>query len=510
VCRGEAITHRRLAKMKWLEIKNLQAVKKTDLPRLPIDELREQTLAGLGAGRRVVQFFGARTAAGVALYVVLADDGHSRLYVSSSVFVNEKSYPAFTPEMPALHLFEREFYEQFGIEPKGHPWLKPVRKGIAGSMAADDTPYSFFNMEGAEIHEVGVGPIHAGIIEPGHFRFSCQGENVYHLEIQHGFQHRSVEELFITHRARPTYLLRLAESIAGDSVIGHAGAFACTLEALGDVAVSRQAKIIRTLAQELERVAVHLGDLAALAADVAYLTGNAAFGALRTKAINTSLAICGSRFGRGLITPGGVNFDISPALRDDIRSAIAKLEEESDLAAEVLFASSSVLSRFENTGVVTQEDARQLGMVGPAARASGVAVDVRADHPYGGFSYFPIHTVTLNSGDVFARAYIRHVEIKQSVRIIAEQLDALQGGELKKSLLPPAADMLVVSLAEGWRGEIAHVASTDGEGKLERYKIKDPSFHNWFALALAVRENGISDFPVCNKSFNLSYCGMDL
>jgi Ni,Fe-hydrogenase III large subunit len=197
-------------------------------------------------------------------------------------------------------------------------------------------------------------------------------------------------------------------------------------------------------------------------------------------------------------------------LREEIHATITGLEQDTDLAAEVLFASASVLSRFEKTGIVTEGTARQIGMVGPAARASGLAVDVRSDHPYGGFSYFPVHKMTLNSGDVFARAYIRRVEIKQSLRIIREQLTALNGGELNKPCAAPAAEMLVVSLAEGWRGEIAHIAITDDTGKLRRYKIKDPSFHNWFALALAVRKNGISDFPVINKSFNLSYCGLDL
>ena len=496
--------------MEWAEIKNLQAVKIADIPCLPCDFLRGQTISALANGWRVVQFFGNHTQAGTVLYVVLADDDHSRLYVSSTRFQGDSDYPAFTPGAPALHLFEREFYEQFGIEPLGHPWLKPVRRGIAGSLAEGENTYPFFRMEGEEVHEVGVGPIHAGIIEPGHFRFSCHGEEVHHLEIQHGFQHRGVEDLFIRQAARPGFLLRLAESIAGDSVIGHAGTYVRAIEALGNITVTRQAMIIRTIALELERVAMHLGDLSALANDVAYVTGNAAFGALRTRVINTSLAICGSRFGRGLLTPGGVNFGISPELREEIRTIISGLEEDTDLAAEVLFASASVLSRFEKTGIISEETARQIGMVGPAARASALPVDVRADHPYGGFSYFPVHKMTMNSGDVFARAYIRRVEIKQSLRIIREQLGALNGGELKKLCLAPAAGVLVVSLAEGWRGEIAHIAITDATGKLQRYKIKDPSFHNWFALALAVRKNGISDFPVINKSFNLSYCGMDL
>ena len=169
-----------------------------------------------------------------------------------------------------------------------------------------------------------------------------------------------------------------------------------------------------------------------------------------------------------------------------------------------------VLARFEKAGIVYPETARQLGLVGPAARASGLARDVRSDHPYGGYAYVPVHRMTLTSGDVFARAYIRWVEIAQSIRLIREQIDLLPEGDLLHPPGRPAAEHLVVSLAEGWRGEIAHAAITDAEGRLKRYKIKDPSFHNWFGLAMAVRKNGISDFPICNKSFNLSYCGFDL
>ncbi len=499
--------------MQWAEIKNLQALPLADIPRLSFPSFRTQALAGVSSGWRLVQFFGdaeAEGPEGVVLYLVLADDQRSRLYVMST-FCHQglHRYPSFTPEAPAFHLFEREVYEQFGLEPQGHPWLKPVRRGIAG-IDQSESPYPFFPMEGAEVHEVGVGPIHAGIIEPGHFRFSCQGEDVYHLEIQLGFQHRGMEDLFIRHRDRPGTLLRLAESIAGDSVIGHAGTYARAMEALGNVEVSRQAMLIRTIALEMERIAMHLGDLAALAGDVAYLTGNAVFGALRTKVINATLALCGSRFGRGLIAPGGVHFNLAGPVLEKIRSTITGLEEEAALAAEVLFGSASLLARFEKTGVIDRATALQIGMVGPAARASGLALDVRSDHPYGGFSFFPVHKMTLDSGDVFARAYIRTVEISQSLHIIQEQLAALNGGELCQPAAALQADRLVVSLAEGWRGEIAHCVLTDQQGKVRRYKIKDPSFHNWFGLALAVRGNGISDFPVCNKSFNLSYCGFDL
>jgi Ni,Fe-hydrogenase III large subunit len=493
----------------WAEFRNLQPLPLRDIPRLSPAEFRRFVVEGAAEGWRPVQFFGAREEDGTVLYAVMADDARSRLFGISTAFRNEEGYPAITPDVPAVHLFEREFFEEFGVEPKGHPWLKPVRRGIAG-VPRGGTPYAFFRMEGDEVHEVGVGPIHAGVIESGHFRFSCQGEDVHHLEIQLGFQHRGVEDLFLARRGHPAFLLHLAESIAGDSVIGHAGAFAAAMESLGRTAISRRAMIIRVIALELERIGVHLGDLSALAGDVAYATGSSAFAALRTKTINTTLAFCGSRFGRGLMAVGGVHYDLPAERQAAIRSALAEIESGADLAAEVLFGSASVLARFEKTGIVFEETARKLGLVGPAARASGLSRDVRSDHPYGGYAYIPLHKMTLGSGDVFARAYLRHVEIGQSARIIREQLDALSAGDL---IRPPAAlspSTLVVSLTEGWRGEIAHAVITDAQGRLGRYKIKDPSFHNWFGLALAVRKNGISDFPVCNKSFNLSYCGVDL
>ncbi len=498
--------------MNGLEFKNLQAVPLADVPCLSPGQFRDGVLAATEAGRRPILFFGHREPAGIRLIAVLADDEHSRLQALSAVFAEGESYVSLTPEVPALHLFEREFFEEYGIEPKGHPWLKPVRRGIAGTSGPGPN-YRFFRMNGEEIHEVGVGPIHAGVIEPGHFRFSCLGEDVHHLEIQLGFQHRGLENLFLRHRDRPGLLLRLSESIAGDSVIGHAGAFVGAMESLGGITVSRRALVCRVIAQELERIGVHLGDLSALAGDVAYLTGSAAFGALRTKIINVTLAWCGSRFGRGLLAFGGVRSDLTPGLRELIRTTIAGCGENARLAADVLFGSSSVLARFEKTGIVYPETAQRIGLVGPAARASGLARDVRADHPYGGYVYFPVHKMTLDAGDVFARAFIRSEEITQSARMIGEQLEALPDpGLAGPPPTPPAlaARTLVVSMVEGWRGEIAHAAITDGDGRLGRYKIKDPSFHNWFGLAMAVRKNGISDFPVCNKSFDLSYAGFDL
>lgn len=495
--------------MNWTAFKNLQPVYLNDVPQLPISELRSEIIREIKKGKRLVQFFGKREAGGISIISILADDNASQLFAASSFITNEKKYESITVEAPQAHLFEREIFEQFGIEPAGHPWLKPVRKGIAG-INSTEPQYEFFVMTGEDVHEVGVGPVHAGIIEPGHFRFSCHGEKVHHLEIELGFQYRGAEELFVRNAANLIYLTKLSESIAGDTVIGHSGTFARAVESLAGITSSRKVKTIRAVMLELERMGIHLGDLSALSNDIAYLTGNNVFGAMRTLVINTSMAICGNRFGRGLMKIGGANFDISPELKKKVLSTINNLLGDVTLACEVLFSSASVMERFEKTGIVNQETAASIGMVGPAARASGLSIDVRSDHPFGAYEFLPVHKLTLSGGDVFSRAYIRFVEIQQSVKIINDLLNSNYEGELQKPIPYLRENSLVVSLAEGWRGEIAHVVSTDKSGKISRVKIKDPSFHNWFALALAVREAGISDFPLCNKSFNLSYCGFDL
>ncbi len=496
--------------MNWAITRNSRVLNLDEIPVLDIQALRSEIIKECRNYKRVVAFFGLKKREGVLLFTVLADDENSRLLVSSAMFKSERSYPAITPEMPSLHMFEREFFEEFGIKPEGHPWLKPVRYS---SDRFDKTQtmenYPFFKIEGDEIHEVAVGPVHAGIIEPGHFRFSCHGENLYHLEIQLGYQHRGVEKLFLGKNTR--FFPHIAESIAGDSVIAHTTVCARALEELENIDISLRSQSIRAIALELERIAVHLGDLSALANDVAYLMGSSFFGTIRTLAINTTLALCGSRFGRGFIRPGGVLFDLDMESTAVIRKNLKDIYRNTGLMAEAMFSSAGVLSRFEQTGVLSEDIARDIGMVGLAARASGVPVDVRTDHPYGIYRNFPFHKITLNSGDVFARAYIRYVEIKQSIQYIIEQLDNIPGYKpLKTAVRKIKPDSLVVSLTEGWRGEVSHSLITGKDGNFLRYKIKDPSFNNWYGLALAMRNGAISDFPLCNKSFNLSYCGFDL
>jgi Ni,Fe-hydrogenase III large subunit len=495
--------------LSWVETKNLKTILLNEIQVLPLNDFRDELIKKIKNENRLIQLFGNKETTGTYLYAVVADDETSKLFIASCKFTDNKAYQSITSEVPSAHLFEREFYEQFGIKPEGHPWLKPVRKGIEG-INSDEPHYNFFSMKGEEIHEVGVGPVHAGIIEPGHFRFSCHGEKVYHLEIKLGFQHRGIENMFLNKNLNKAYMLSLSESIAGDTVIGHSGTFIRAVESLSNITVSRRVKSIRTVMLELERIAMHLADLSALSGDIAYLTGSSVFGAIRTKIINATMSICGNRFGRGMMTLGGVNFDITPEKSKNLISLINQINEEVDLASEVMFSSVSVLERLEKTGVLENDTAKELGLVGLPARASGFAVDIRSDHPFDDYEYFPVYKLTLESGDVFARAYMRYIEIQQSIKIILEILNNIPAGELTVGISSLQPDSMAISLTEGWRGEISHIILTDKDGKIKRIKIKDPSFNNWMALSISVRGEGISDFPLCNKSYNLSYSGFDL
>jgi len=300
------------------------------------------------------------------------------------------------------------------------------------------------------------------------------------------------------------------ETIAGDSTIAHATAHALVCEALAGAEAPLRAQWLRAVALELERLANHAGDLGALASDVAFLPTAAACGKIRGDFLNLTALVCGNRFGRGLVRPGGCGHDIEPErsaqLLERLRAALAEVEE----AAAWLWDAASVRARFEGTGIVSAEQATDIGLVGPAARASGLVRDVRYDHPVGWHRFAQMPVAVWPGGDVFARARVRSLEVQRSGQFLVEQLAAGPEGPVRDIVGPLAGDALAVALVEGWRGETCHVALTDAAGRFRRYKIVDPSFHNWTGLALALRGQAISDFPLCNKSFNLSYCGCDL
>lgn len=475
----------------------------TEVPEWPANEFIGVTAAELDRAGRLCAWFGVPEGAGTRLVAVVAFDADNSLAVGRSEPITS-CYPSLTLQHPQAQLFEREVWEQHGLLPESHPWLKPVRRDQGVGPAVGD----FFRVEGREIHEVAVGPVHAGIIEPGHFRFQCNGEEVLHLEIALGYQHRGVEEALPGGPHRAT--LRQMETVAGDTTIGHATAYAMLLEALAGTEAPLRAQWLRAVALELERLANHIGDLGALANDVAFLPTSAACGKIRGDFLNLTALICGNRFGRGLVRPGGCHHDLEA---DCAKQLIEKLHDGLAGAAEAaawLWDANSVRARFEFTGAVTAEQAAEIGLVGPAARASGLVRDVRFDHPAGWHRFAQIPVAVWPGGDVLARAQVRWLELQRSGKFLEEQIATPPEGEIRTGVRQPSAETLAVALVEGWRGEVCHVALTDRAGRFRRYKIVDPSFHNWTGLTLALRGQAISDFPLCNKSFNLSYCGFDL
>jgi Ni,Fe-hydrogenase III large subunit len=413
--------------------------------------------------------------------------------------------------LPQAQAFERELFEEHGIRPEGHPWLKALRRHpelVRSDHREADSTHPFFRVGGEGIHEVAVGPVHAGIIEPGHFRFQCHGERVLHLEIHLGYQHRGAGELLL--RSSPARRLVVAESIAGDTAVGHALAHCGVLESLGGTEPPLLAQTLRGIALELERLANHVGDLGALCNDVGYLPGAAWFGRLRGEFLNLSMEMCGSRFGRGLLLPGGVRFDAPDAWERELGGRLDSIERDLRATTELVLDSPSVLSRFERTGIVTAASVADLGLVGPVARASGCARDVRHDHPAGIYRFAHVPVALADGGDVLARFLVRWIEVQRSLTFVRDGVAALPSGRLAQAPPPLRASSVAVSMVEGWRGEIAHLAVTDEAGGLLAYNVVDPSFHNWLGLAIAMRGNQVSDFPLCNKSFNLSYAGHDL
>jgi len=487
-----------------------------DVPALSETEFRQYVVEGVRDGAHVAALFGVPVDGGVRRYALLAWQARGLLSVVASDTGDR--YAALTPECEQVHLFEREMAEQWRIAPVGHPWLKPVRYERPRREGRDVWPdqggpppcgkAGYFRIEGAEVHEVAVGPVHAGIIEPGHFRFQCHGETVHHLEIMLGYQHRGIE------RALPAAprerLVHYMETAAGDTTVAHAQAYCRAMEALARSRVPARAQVIRGIALELERIANHIGDLGALAGDIGFLPTMSYCGRIRGDALNLTAELCGNRFGRGLLQPGGVNFDVDAATCARIGTRLKDAMRDAESAVGLLWETPSVLARFEGTGALSRELAMRIGLVGPAARASGHSVDVRRDFPYGVYRMSQIPTVTAETGDVWARAFIRWQETVRSAAFITEHLAALPDGPIRAECGAPAPGRMAVALVEGWRGEICHVAFSGEDGRIAHYKIVDPSFHNWFGLACALRGQEISDFPLCNKSFNLSYCGHDL
>lgn len=501
---------------------NAAAVPLTDIPVIDYATLRSFILGRVAGGAHVASMFAVPGKNGeFTMYAVLVLSQRGKTAVAAATMDNP--FYSLVGECPAVHAFEREMAEQWHLVPLGHPWLKPLRfqKPFPGAVDKDPgfttkgqlpSVMDFYRTEGEEVHEVAVGPVHAGVIEPGHFRFQCTGERVGHLEISLGYQHRGLEtRLWGGPDAATPHIM---ETLAGDTTCGHSFAYTMNLEALAGISTSTQVHRVRAIALELERLANHAGDLGALAGDVGFLPTASFCGRLRGDFLNLTAKICGNRFGRGLAQPGGLGVTVDAALAKALLDGVQKTMKDVRGAVRLMFESPSATARFEDVGTVSADTARMLGLVGPAARASGLLRDIRLELPVGVYSRELFELPAETNGDVLARAAIRHKEMEISTTLLESWLtdDCDVGASDPQFRAAPSLhpNSLSVSFVEGWRGEICHTAITDDQGHFTMYKIVDPSFHNWQGLALAMRGQQISDFPICNKSFNLSYCGHDL
>ena len=498
--------------MNYTRVKNNQSIPVISIPIMAYDQFLELNSSLLkDSNNHCVNYFGYLQGKNIKLICCIANDLDGDIFISSSEVNGAAELPSLTGQNLAFNGFERELHENFGLRYLDHPWLKPLRYSFdRANQRAEISNYPFYKISSEELHEVGVGPIHAGIIEPGHFRFICNGEQILHLEIQLGYQHRGIESLFL----KKTSLLQrstLAESICGDTTVGHATAFANIWESLCQHQADEALQFDRTVALELERIAMHIGDLSAMCTDIAYQLGSAGFGRLRTPMVNFFQEWCGNRLAKGLIRPFKSNFAFTGDLGVLLNKTFDDFIPDFDELRKKTFSQPSVLARLERTGIITNEHARSLGLVGMIAKTVGLPRDIRLTHPHGRYQHITHSPILKHHGDDYSRSQVREEEITQSIGYLRNLLQNIPKNRLSaKFLSTPEPDSFTISLVEGWRGEICHCAVTDKSGNLLHYKIKDPSFHNWIAVALSVRNNEISDFPICNKSFNLSYCGHDL
>ncbi|MGE5110705.1 MAG: NADH-quinone oxidoreductase subunit C [Acidobacteriaceae bacterium] len=444
---------------------------------------------------RLVSIFGSSNGEGkkFANYIL---DLANREYRVMAILI-DGALPTATATTPAAAWYERELRDRYGIEIQGHPDPRPLLFHTAD--------YPFLKVDGVGVCEVPVGPVHAGIIEPGHFRFSVVGDTVLHLELRHFYTHKGTETIF-----EGTPVLNgaiIAESISGDNCFAHAVAYSQAVEHGCDAFAPRRAQGIRLVGLELERVLAHIGDVGALCGDVGFAVPAAYTSRLKERLLRESTRAIGTRYWRSISVPGGVTRDISAEGALSLGQATTSVAREFAEIAQMILDTPSVQNRFESTGVLKPNVARQLAVVGPVARASGLRLDVRHDHPYGAYRDCAFEPVTYHYGDVLARARVRIDETAASALLIDEALEDLPSGPIYAKV-DSTRNTTGLSAVESPRGELLYWIHMDG-GTIQRCHVKSPSFQNWPALPLAMHGNIIADFPLINKSFNLSYSGCD-
>jgi len=457
------------------------------------------------------------------LYYVYALDAARAFFILRVPLPPDKpEFASLANAIPAVSWQEREIQDLFGLKLIGHPnprrcalhddWpdVHPLRKDFdlrAKLPPFEGERHKLREVEGEGVFQVPVGPVHAGIIEPGHFRFSVAGEPVLYLQLRLFYTHKGTEKLF---ESLPVlHGVRLAESISGDSSFAHATAFCHALERAAGVEAPPRARALRTLCLELERLYNHIGDIGAIATDVAFAVANMHAMRLKERVLRVNELLTGSRLLRGMSCPGGVRFDWDGEQIKALENLAAGLGPEFDSLVELIENSSSTRDRLEGTGILTPAVAHDLGVVGIAGRASGFDHDLRRDFPHVAYDRVKFHVPVYQVGDVEHRMQVRIDEVRESLAIIRQLVADLPGGALRIEIGELPAGRTALGWVEGWRGEIYHWIRTAPGNRLARCKVKDPSLQNWPALSHAILGNIVPDFPVVNKSFNLSYSGTD-
>ncbi|MGE5807811.1 MAG: NADH-quinone oxidoreductase subunit C, partial [Nitrospirota bacterium] len=445
------------------------------------------------------------------------------LVVKTEAPADDPSFPSLTKKFTAAYRFERQIQSLMGLtakdNPDNRPWIKhedwpadawPLRKTSDASKRLPRVhgEYRWIRAEGEGVYEIPVGPVHAGIIEPGHFRFQAVGEDILNLEERLGYVHKGIEKRFETLSWQDAP--RLAARVSGDTTVAHSLGYARAVEALAGSIVPDRAHWLRALFLERERVANHVGDLGAICNDVAFAFLLYQLHRLKELVVRTNLRLFGHRFLMDKVVPGGVAVDITAGGVKDILSELECVETEFERLVTIYDENASVEDRVRDTGILTSEKARDLGVVGFVARASGLNLDCRIHHPFPPYDRIQVSVPVLVSGDVHARAWVRVEEIRDSIRIIREILKTLPGGQIAVPLDAPLPDRAGFSAVEGWRGEIIYWVQSGPSGELNRCMVRDPSSVNWLGLEQCIHGNIVPDFPLCNKSFNQSYSGNDV
>jgi len=444
------------------------------------------------------------------------------LIVRAPVSADGPEFPSLSAQLPAVNWQEREIQDWFGLKAVGHPnprrvalhdnWpdVHPLRKDFPLETVLppfEGERHIYRPALGEGVFQVPVGPVHAGTIEPGHFNFAVAGEPILYLQLRMFYTHKGTEKLFERLPIRKAVFL--AESISGDSSFSHGTAFCQAIERAAQIEVPLRALIMRTILLELERICNHVADIGAIAADVGFVVANSHASRLKEMLVTLNENLTGNRLLRGMVCVGGVRRCWDAAQLVSLRTGIDAFAGEFQDLAVLIDSSESTRDRLEQTGVLRPEKAKDLGIVGVAGRASGMDLDVRRDHPYAAYRRYSFRVPVYQVGDVSHRMQVRVDEVHESVSIIRSAMNESLDGEFRAQVPPIPADRCALSAIEGWRGEIIHWIRTAPNNHLERCKIKDPSLNNWPALVEAVQGNIIADFPVINKSFNLSYSGTD-